>query len=58
MDADHARRYDAVVSRKIYTPNYLDVEMLATLHLYDGLLILLRNLGWEHFVTLYEPVYE
>ena len=52
MDAEHARRYDVVVSRKICAPNCLDVEMLTTLHLYDDLVILLRNLGWADFGTL------
>ena len=58
MDAEHARHYDAVVSRKICAPYYLDVEMLTTLYLYDDLVILLRNLGWANFVILQEPVYE
>ena len=52
MDADHAHCYDVVVSRKICAPNYLDVEMLTTLHLYDDLVILLCNLGWANFVIL------
>ena len=45
LDAEHARRYDVIVSRKICAPNYLDVQMLTTLHLYDDLVILLHNLG-------------
>ena len=52
VDAEHARRYDAIVSRKICAPNYLDVKMLTTLYLYDDLLILLRNFSWENFVAL------
>jgi len=32
--------------------------MLATLHLYDDLRLLLHNLGWENFMALQEPVYE
>ena len=51
MDAEHARRYDAVVSRKICARNYLDVEMLTTLHLYDDLVILLHNLGWASHIA-------
>ena len=58
MDAEHASRYDALVGRKICAPSYLDVDMLRTLHLYDDLEILLRNLGWLDFVTLQESVYE
>ena len=58
MDAEHTCHCDAIVSRKIFAPNYLDVEMLTTLHLYDDLAILLHNLGWANFVTLQEPVYE
>ena len=45
MDAEHTCHCDAIVSRKICAPSYLDVEILATLHLYNDLLILLRNLG-------------
>ena len=58
LDVEHARRYDAIVSQKIGAPHYLDVETLTTLHLYDDLVILLRNLGWGNFVTLQEFVYE
>ena len=58
LDAEHAKRYDTIVSRKICAPSYLDVDMLRTLHLYDDLVILLGNLGWTDFVPLQEPVYE
>jgi len=58
VDIKHARRYDDIVSRKIYAPSYSDVEMLIALHLYDDLRLFLRNLGWENFVALQEPVYE
>ena len=58
LDAEHAKRYDTIVSRKICAPSYLDVDMLRTLHLYDDLVILLGNLGWTDFVRLQELVYE
>jgi len=58
MDVQHASRYDAIMSRKICAPNYLDVEMLTTLHLYDDLYFLLHNLGWENFVAFQETIYE
>ena len=58
VDVAHASHYDTIVGRKICASNYLDAEMLPTLHLYDDLRLLLRNLGWEHFVELQEPIYE
>jgi len=45
IDVQQATRYDAIVSRKIYAPSYLDVDMLNTSHLYDASRLLLRNLG-------------
>ena len=33
LDAEHAKRYDTIVGRKICAPNYLDVDMSRTLHL-------------------------
>jgi len=40
VDAVHTSYCDAIVSRKIYAANYLDVEILTTLHLYDDLRLL------------------
>jgi len=39
-------------------PNYLDEQMLKTLHLLEDLHTLLGRLDWLHFVTLQESVYE
>jgi len=58
VDAEHASLYDAIVSRKICGPNYLDADMFTNLRLYDDLRLLLRNLGWENFVALQELVNE
>ena len=58
IDAQQASCYDVIVSRKICAPNYLDVDMVNTLLLCDDLRLLLRNLGWENFVALQEPIYE
>ena len=58
MDAEHASRYDSIVTRKLSAPRYLDRQMLETLSLYDDLRRLLVTLGWVHFVELQEPVYE
>jgi len=58
VDAEHASRYDAIVTRKLSAPSYLDRQMLETLSLYNDLSRLLVNLGWVHFVELQEPVYE
>jgi len=52
IDAKEASSYDATVNRKIGAPNYLDVDVLNTLHFYDDLRIMLRNIGWENFVAL------
>lgn len=45
VDDDHSKRYDVVVPRKIYAPNYIDQQMLDTLDLLDFLRILLGRLG-------------
>jgi len=58
MDAEHASRYDSIVTRKLSAPSYLDRQILETVSFYDDLRRLLGNLGWEHFVELQEPVYE
>jgi len=52
IDAQEASSYDAIVTTKIGAPNYLDVDVLNTLHFYDDLRIMLRNIGWENFVAL------
>jgi len=52
LDAKHASRYDAIVTRKLSAPRYLDRQMLETLHLYDDLRCLLGILGWKNFVQL------
>ncbi|KAJ8429181.1 hypothetical protein Cgig2_011785 [Carnegiea gigantea] len=49
MDADHASRCAAIVSRKICAPSYIDIDMLRTLQLYDDVV---------DFIALQEPVYE
>jgi len=40
---DYEKSHDAIISIKIYAPNYLDKKMLATLHLLDDLCILLAD---------------
>ena len=42
VDAEHASKYDSIVTRKISTPSYLDRQMLETMSLYDDLRILLN----------------
>jgi len=39
-------------------PNYIDKQMLETLHLLDDLRLLLGRLVWLYFVTLQEPVHK
>jgi len=39
-------------------PNYINEQIIATLHLLHDLCILLGRLGWLHFVTLQEPAFE
>lgn len=57
-DTDHATCYDAILNQNICAPTYLVEEMLATLHLFDDLKILLGRLGWVKFVNLQDSVYE
>ena len=45
LDGKHTTHYDAIVTRKICGLSYLDVQMLATLYLYDDLRTFLVNLG-------------
>jgi len=42
VDAEHASKYDSIVTRKISAPSYLDRRLLETMSLYDDLRILLN----------------
>jgi len=50
MDAEHASRYDSIVTRKLSAHSYFDSQILETVSLYDDLRRLLGILGWENFV--------
>ena len=43
VDAEHASKYDSVVTKKISAFSYLDRQMLETMSLYDNLRRLLVN---------------
>ena len=58
MDVEYASRYDAIVTKKLSAPSYLDRQILDITNLCDDLRRLLGILGWESFVQLQEPVYE
>jgi len=58
LDAEHASRYDAIVTRKLSSPSYLGRHILDIVSLSDDLRCLLGILGWENFIELQEPVYE
>jgi len=58
VDAEHASRYDAIVTRKLSAPISLDRHILDIVSLYDELRHLLGILGWENSVELQEPVYQ
>ena len=58
VDAEHASRYDAIVTRKLSAPSYLDRQILDITYFYDDVRRLLGILGWENFVQLQKPVYE
>ena len=57
-DVEHVSKYDAIVTRKLSAPSYLDRHILDIVFLYDDLRRLLGILGWENFVEFQEPVYE
>jgi len=44
-DDEPVKRYDAIVTRKILAPRYIDEQMLLTLHLLDDFYLLLGILG-------------
>ena len=37
LDDVHVKRYDAIITRKIYAPNYIKEQMLETMYLLDDL---------------------
>ena len=45
MDADHASRYDFIVTRKLSTPSYFDWKILDTVSLYDDLRMFFGYIG-------------
>jgi len=51
-------RYDALVTRKISAPKYIDVELLQGLGMWDDMNASIGHLGYCDYVQLQFPVYE
>jgi len=58
LDDAQGAHYDALASRRISEPKYVDVQLLHTLSLWDALDALFGVLGWSNYVYLRLPVYE
>ena len=58
MDDLQREKYDALVTRKISAPKYIDVELLQALGMWDNMNALLSHLGWSDYMHLQSPVYE
>ena len=58
MDDLQREKYDALATRKISAPKYIDVESLQALGMCDDVNSLLGHLGWSDYVHLQFPVYE
>ena len=52
VDNVQCERYDALVTRKISAPKYIDDEFLKALGMWDDMNAMLSHLGWRHYVQL------
>ena len=50
VDQEHITRYDSFATRRIIEPEYMDVDLLRSLRLWDGWLKFLEVAGWVEFV--------
>lgn len=56
-DVDKERNYNITVERNIINTSYFDRQALQALRLFDEIIWMFRNIGWQCFLEMMHPTY-